>query len=309
MASFVQTVFNDISLEKNPKLWMDATDSDRRNAERIALIAEFPEADFAAQLSASGPSVRICSSKNAKLSSALLEKAKLAFAQDAVGEAVLVLLNQSLQFAPPADVDLAVQILSLRSSLWAERRRWRLAVRDVDRALAATAASLPPLERCKLLERKGIGLIADGQTEAGAEVIQEAIGVLNASGLKGAKLKSKTEQISKMQAAAEASAGANRGQSPTRSVPALVRPHPQFPNLSDCVSVQFSAESGRFCVASRDVDVGEVIAVDTPFAWMLDREEARRRCWQCCVVLETPLACQHCSGVLFCGEDCEPSSK
>ena len=46
--------------------------------------------------------------------------------------------------------------------------------------------------------------------------------------------------------------------------------HPKFPNFSDAISVQYDPNGvrGRYCVASRDIEPGELVAVETPFVWM-----------------------------------------
>ena len=57
-------------------------------------------------------------------------------------------------------------------------------------------------------------------------------------------------------------------------------------------------------MAKRDIAVGELIALDTPYAAMLDKEEVRTLCWNCFKKLESPVPCPRCSGVLFCGSKC-----
>ena len=54
--------------------------------------------------------------------------------------------------------------------------------------------------------------------------------------------------------------------------------HPKFPSFSDAISVQYDPNGvrGRYCVASRDVEPGELLAVETPFVWMLDKEATKK---------------------------------
>ena len=53
--------------------------------------------------------------------------------------------------------------------------------------------------------------------------------------------------------------------------------HPKFPNFSDAISVQYDPNGvrGRYCVASRDIEPGELVAVETPFVWMLDKDSTK----------------------------------
>ena len=68
MANFLQKIFNQISLQRDERLWMSSDDS--LTSERLQLIAEFPETQFAAQLKLEC----VANAKNVKLSTALREK-------------------------------------------------------------------------------------------------------------------------------------------------------------------------------------------------------------------------------------------
>ena len=48
MANFLQKVFNQISLQRDERLWMSS--DDRLLSDRLQLLAEFPETQFAPQL-------------------------------------------------------------------------------------------------------------------------------------------------------------------------------------------------------------------------------------------------------------------
>jgi hypothetical protein len=55
-------------------------------------------------------------------------------------------------------------------------------------------------------------------------------------------------------------------------VPELPNPHPKFPSFSDAVRVVYGGpDVGRFCVAGRQIEPGELIAVETPYVWLLDK--------------------------------------
>ena len=73
----------------------------------------------------------------------------------------------------------------------------------------------------------------------------------------------------------------------------------------------FPSGRGRFCVADRDVESGELIAVESPFVWMLDREEAKSgsTCWHCFRSAIAPLPCLGCAGLVFCGTQCRAEAE
>ena len=55
-------------------------------------------------------------------------------------------------------------------------------------------------------------------------------------------------------------------------VPLLPNPNPNFSSFSDSVEVRYGGpDVGRFCVASRRIEPGELIAVETPYVWLLDK--------------------------------------
>ena len=95
MATFIQSTFNEISLERDQELWLSADDS--RLEDRLRLLSEFPQCRFRHQLSEGAPALRLCR-KNPKLSGALREKGNLSYAQGDP-DAALQFYNQTLQFA------------------------------------------------------------------------------------------------------------------------------------------------------------------------------------------------------------------
>ena len=42
------------------------------------------------------------------------------------------------------------------------------------------------------------------------------------------------------------------------------KPHRKFPSLSSAIDIQTTVEKGRFCVASRDIALGEIILIEEP---------------------------------------------
>ena len=73
--SFLQKVFNKISLQKNEKIWLSSDDN--RLEDRLRLLAEFPDTRFSAQLKLDSAA----NAKNGKLSAGLREKGNLCYAQ------------------------------------------------------------------------------------------------------------------------------------------------------------------------------------------------------------------------------------
>ena len=87
--NFLQKVFNDISLQRNEKIWLSADDKILES--RLKLLAEFQETQFNSQFKLDC----VSNAKNGKLSSALREKGNLSYAQGDC-ESALRLYNQVL---------------------------------------------------------------------------------------------------------------------------------------------------------------------------------------------------------------------
>ena len=64
-------------------------------------------------------------------------------------------------------------------------------------------------------------------------------------------------------------------------------------------------------MANRDIEAGEVIAIDQPFVKHLDKEYTKTHCWHCLRSTQNHpiIPCSMCSGVLFCTEFCRSSAQ
>ncbi|KAL4224479.1 hypothetical protein ACF0H5_015180 [Mactra antiquata] len=78
----------------------------------------------------------------------------------------------------------------------------------------------------------------------------------------------------------------------------------QIPVVSDCVDIGYCEESGRGLFAQRDIEVGEVIIVEKPYASTVLSNFKSRFCNNCCKRVVAPVPCLSCSGVVYCDETC-----
>ena len=141
-------------------------------------------------------------------------------------------------------------------------------------------------------------------------MVEKSIELLSQSTLKGERRKGKEKTLQKLlQDIAEMSdepPPLEKSHDLSRKfvrklVPDLKQPHPTFPAFSQAVAVQYDPRGvrGRYCVASRDIEAGELLAVETPFVWLLDKEAAREHCWHCFRSLLAPVPCPYCAGTLW----------
>ena len=126
--SFLQKVFYQISLEKDPQLWQDDEDTKQNNYKRIKFLSGFEQTRYRAQLDRSKSSTR----KNDVLAKALKEKGNKEYSGgDSVG--ALVLYNQALCYSS-VEGEYST-LLGNRSALWADLGKHWLVIRDINQAL------------------------------------------------------------------------------------------------------------------------------------------------------------------------------
>ncbi|XP_057318768.1 SET and MYND domain-containing protein DDB_G0273589 [Microplitis mediator] len=80
--------------------------------------------------------------------------------------------------------------------------------------------------------------------------------------------------------------------------------HPLLPGISKLVEIQETTEAGKHAVAAEDVQIGNVLACETPLASCLLPEYYGTHCHHCFVRLRAPVGCSVCSSVAFCGRNC-----
>lgn len=87
-------------------------------------------------------------------------------------------------------------------------------------------------------------------------------------------------------------------------LPEIASPSERYPCASDAVGVHYSTEFGRHLVATRDVDVGEVLIVERPYFRSLDRNNSYTHCSCCMTSLWSGIACGECVNAVYCSEEC-----
>ncbi|XP_037951291.1 SET and MYND domain-containing protein 4-like isoform X2 [Teleopsis dalmanni] len=82
-------------------------------------------------------------------------------------------------------------------------------------------------------------------------------------------------------------------------------PHPQVPNIADCLELRHTDEEGRFLYTNRDLVVGDLIATEEPFCSTLLPPMRYIRCATCKQEnYLTLIPCDSCCSVMFCSEEC-----
>lgn len=90
--------------------------------------------------------------------------------------------------------------------------------------------------------------------------------------------------------------------------PKVKAPHTKFPCASDAIDVNYSEKFGRHVVATRDIEVGEVLVVERPYLKLIDTDNAHSFCCHCLKFMWNSIACDCCANILYCSEDCKKIS-
>ena len=281
MVSFVQDVFNEISLERDPELWQSA--DDRKNLHRIHFLSEFEETRFRQQLeSCCSPAL----AKNSKLSQAFRLKADKVENQTEK----LTLLNKAADFATDAEF---VSILRSRSQVLSRLKKHSLVVADVD-YLKESFQTSGDIE-LEYLKHKSLSQIL----HQGKKPLQTPHADKLFTDKKVHDLEKLNHDLTQQVAKNESYAG----------LP-FTETNKEHPNFAAFVGVERTQRQGRFTVALRDIQPGEVLAIDRPTITFLDKDHIKTNCWHCLRDCRwNPYPCSSCSGVIFCSLGCKSQSQ
>ncbi|XP_069705768.1 SET and MYND domain-containing protein 4-like [Periplaneta americana] len=85
-------------------------------------------------------------------------------------------------------------------------------------------------------------------------------------------------------------------------------PNSEIPSASDCVELKYVPEFGRYIAATRNLEPGDVLVVEKPFASVLLQEHFKTHCYNCLQPSVCLIPCFYCSTVMYCSEECRALS-
>ncbi|XP_044596476.1 SET and MYND domain-containing protein 4-like [Cotesia glomerata] len=93
---------------------------------------------------------------------------------------------------------------------------------------------------------------------------------------------------------------------PKRQVPKIPDCNPLYPNCSSSVEIRESPDVGRYGVATRDIEPGELLMVEKPINVVLLTEYRLTNCHYCFTknIAPYPAACDTCAAVAYCSTKC-----
>ncbi|KAL7303813.1 hypothetical protein TKK_0003939 [Trichogramma kaykai] len=243
-----------------------------------------------------------CDTKDAALSSSLRREGDELFLAER--ESLVGLLQaweyycKAVAAAPADDASLPLAYAN-RSACLFHLKRYAECAADIDKALLEH--SYPDSMRPNLLRRKVKCLKILGQSEDAADASLEASRwLLRCVDLRGddkAFLERKIQSAKELEtttAAAAASCPSLPGMTANRKIPCA----------SEAVEIRYNKKYGRHVVASRDIEIGEVVAREPPYALQLGSACLYTHCSHCLARAWAGLPCPGCAFAVYCSAGC-----
>ena len=92
---------------------------------------------------------------------------------------------------------------------------------------------------------------------------------------------------------------------PHAGLPDIFETHSDFDNVASCIKFCRNSTRGRYSIADRDIEPGQVLFIDRPKAWFLAGTRWASNCHHCCkplcyTLVPSPLQ----ANVIFCSIGC-----
>ncbi|KAK0173170.1 hypothetical protein PV328_006408 [Microctonus aethiopoides] len=90
----------------------------------------------------------------------------------------------------------------------------------------------------------------------------------------------------------------------SKLMPKIPNDNPKIPGVSGAVTLNYSQEYGRHVVATKDINVGEVIMVQKFYLNFIMADSYYQNCANCCKFVFAGIPCHQCVNVIYCDENC-----
>lgn len=217
----------------------------------------------------------------------------------------LMLYSQAVMMADHEDGDSLALGYANRSAVFYHMGKLELCLQDVDQALHA---GYPDKLLFKVLDRRGQCLMKLGQFSQALQAFTQALESLAKADLDEKKLATWKKDLAKKMEGCQGKADVEKKPAEKTSSGSLLHEGPSavLPNASAAVSLESSAEAGRYVVVNRDVPAGKILMAEKPYCAVLKLEVGGTHCTHCFhqLVDKAAVPCRWCSGVAFCGPRC-----
>ncbi|XP_065216551.1 SET and MYND domain-containing protein 4-like [Planococcus citri] len=251
------------------------------------------------------PFRRASALKNTQLATEERNLGNKAFCQKKDADA-LNFYSRSVRLSATKSPELSLAYAN-RSAVLFKLEKFDLCVLDVDRALGI---NYPDNLKYKLYERKGKCLMEMGRYSEARQCFQNAREYLSKADINAERLSTLETSLDQSISECEKSDVSDKQMKSVKSfpLPELPSKSPLIPNASAKVRLDSSVEMGRHFVATEDIEPGEILVVEKPYASILLPESYLSHCSNCFIRNLAMIPCEKCSQLMFCNEKCRSES-
>ena len=220
----------------------------------------------------------------------------------------LRLYNESVKYAPMSSGEPEFSMaVANRSAVLIHLKKYPQCLRDIELALSY---SYPDILKYKVYERQGkcyFFLHIHSQALESFKKAKEVLTLSNLTAEKSNVLRRNLDSwIKRCKEGLKQNENNSKLITETGSYPVLTNGAGSvFPCLSSKVDVAYDNEKGRHIKAVEDVQVGDVVAIEKPYASVLLPENYPTHCLHCLKRVLAPVPCRQCARVGFCNDSCE----
>jgi len=223
--------------------------------------------------------------------------------------------TESLSYAPLLENDnraedsTASLAFANRSAVLFQLGKYQLCLEDISHAFSM---SYPPALAYKLYDRKGLCLMALGQSSEAALSFRAAADALALSDLEHSRTQQWSRDLQKQVQSCEQNQQmhcTDLGLSLTElsitcpDIPACEK-NSDFESLSDACDVTCDPLLGRYIVAKRDIPPGMIVLSEKPYASIMLADSRHDHCSHCYKFTLAPIPCLSCCHCLYCSAEC-----
>lgn len=249
--------------------------------------------------------------KNAKESEKLREQGNKVFIKGTLNNMTCIdalkLYTKSIAFAPYPSEQLALAYAN-RSAVLFQLGLYLECIQDIDRALTL---NYPDDLRAKLYVRKTECLIIlESSVENIMKETQYWLDKMTLNDANREKLQSKLDILYCKTVQTGQSVKYNSVCTEVKKsgsevpLPIIASHNDEVPCASDAVAIKYNTRYGRHVIATRNIQPGEVIAVEKPYALLLVQQNMQTHCSNCLKVCWANIPCNYCTYAMYCSEEC-----
>lgn len=245
--------------------------------------------------------------KNAKESEKLREQGNKVYVRGILDNMTCIdalkLYTKSIAFAPYPSEQLALGYAN-RSAILFQLDLHSECIQDIDRALAL---NYPDNLRAKLYLRKTECLMVLGNHSV-KDILEKAqhwLDKMSLDDINREKLKTKLDILHDKTLQTELHIIDTEAKILESSpFPSTQSCNNEVPCASNAIAIKYNKHYGRHIVATRNIDPGEVIAVEKPYSLILMQENMQTHCSNCLRVSWANIPCNYCTYAMYCSEEC-----